>query len=354
MKELVFGKYTIGEKSPTLIIAEIGVDHMGSMEKAKKMIDAAKAAGADVAKFQIHLPEIEMVPNHPSTDFHGGSLTDVFTRSHLTPKEHRELKEYTESVGLEYLCTPFCPDAVDILNDVVGVKAFKTGSGEIANLPEHRRLAKISAKTGKPVMVSTGMSTMEEIAETVSVYREEGALENLILMLCTSEYPLERYEDISLGLIPEFKKLFGVWAGYSDHSKDNRIACAAVAMGAKVIEKHFTLAYGEGGCDDSVALTPSMFSELTEGVRRVESALGTEKKVRDEEQKVRSWAFHSIVVNEPLKAGDAITEKNVRPARPGVGIPAKFYDKRYSDQLFGKKAARDIGKDEVLQWSDLE
>ncbi|MDP2696289.1 MAG: N-acetylneuraminate synthase family protein [bacterium] len=354
MPELKIGKVKIGAGDPVVIVCEIGVDHMGDMAKAKRMIDAAKDCGADVAKFQIHLPDVEMAPNHPATRFHGGSLTEVFDESHLTADQHRELKEYCERVGIEYLCTPFCPTSVDLLNDVVGVTGFKTGSGEITNLPEHRKLAKISARTGKPVLVSTGMCTQEEVDETVRVYEEEGALSNLVLMVCTSEYPLERYEDVSLGLIPNWHERYGVLVGYSDHSKDNRIACAAVAMGAKVIEKHFTLAYDEGGCDDPVALTPDMFRELVEGIRRVELAMGSEKVVRPEEQKTRDWAFHSIVTNRPIKRGEKITADNVRPARPGVGIPAKYWDERHSGELFGHIAKRNFSKDYVLQWEDLE
>ncbi len=353
MKNIIFGKYDISPESPAIIVAEIGVDHMGDMEKAKYLINAAQTAGADVAKFQIHFPEIEMVPNHPATEFHGGSLTKVFEKSHLSAEEHEVLQAYCEKIGMEYLCTPFCPHAVDVL-DGIGVKAFKTGSGELTNIPQHRRLAEISAKTGKPVFVSTGMCTLEEIAETVAIYKEERALENLVLMVCTSEYPLDRYEDIALGLIPALQKLYGVWVGYSDHSKDNRIACAAVALGAKIIEKHFTLKYNDGGCDDSVALTPLMFADLVEGVRRVEAATGVEKSVRLEEEKVRRWAFHSIVTNEFLKAGTSITEQNVRPARPGIGIPAKFYDKKYSQALFGRRPKYDVPKNHVLQWEDLE
>ncbi|OHA06150.1 MAG: hypothetical protein A3B29_01785 [Candidatus Sungbacteria bacterium RIFCSPLOWO2_01_FULL_51_34] len=317
------------------------------------MIDAAKAAGADVAKFQIHIPYAEMALGHEKLLFHGGSLEDVFKRSHVTAAQHKELEEYCRGVGIQYLCTPFCPAAVDVLNTAVGVDAFKTGSGELTNLPQHRRIAKISARTGKPALVSTGMCTLEEIGDTLAVYREEGALENVVLMVCTSEYPLEKYDDISLGLIPRLRDLYGVWVGYSDHSKDSRIAAAAVALGAKVIEKHLTLAYGEGGCDDAVALTPDAFADAVVGIRRVESALGSEKAVRAEEEKTREWAFHSVVTNDMLAEGDAVTFDNVRPARPGTGIPAKYLDKKYSAALLGRRVKWALPKNHVLQWEDL-
>ena len=343
----------IGGENPSVVIAEIGVDHLGDMERAKRMIEVSKECGADVAKFQIHLPYVEMAADHPALKFHGGSLKEVFEKCHLTAEQHRGLKEYCDKIEIQYLCTPFCPVAVDLLNDAVAADGFKTGSGEITNLPQHRKLAKISAKTGKPVLVSTGMCTLEEIADTVSVYREEGALSNLALMVCVSEYPLEKYEDIPLGLIPRLREMFGVWVGYSDHSKDNRIACAAVAMGAKIIEKHITLAYGEGGCDDSVALTPPIFKELVEGVRRIESAMGFGKIVGPEELKVRNWAFHSVVANIAVGKGEKITLDNVRPARPGVGISAKFLDQKYNRALLGRVAKRDLPENHVLEWEDL-
>ncbi len=365
MKPVKFGKLKIGGNNPVVIIAEIGVDHVGDMSKAKKMIEMARHAGADVAKFQIHLPHIEMVPDN-SIKFHGGSLFDFFKKSHLTGPQHRELKDHCEKIGIEYLCTPFCPASVDILNDIVEVKAFKTGSGEITNLPQHRKLAKISAKTGKPVLVSTGMCTMDEIADTVSVYREESALKNLVLMNCTSEYPLTRYEDISLGLIEVFKNKFGVLVGQSDHAINNAISFAAVAKGAKIIEKHFTLSYGGPGCDDSVALEPKAFGDLVKGIREnasklnkrdmkiVELASGSEKTVRLREWPTRNWAFHSVVTNRPIKKNEKISLTNVRPARPGKGIPAKFLDKKYSGELMGLKVKKYLPKNYILNWADLE
>src|SRR3989344_3548125 len=180
MKELKFGKLTIGGPK-TVIIAEIADSHNGSIETAKKLVDAAKEAGADVAKFQIHLPDIEMVPG--KVHMWDGDLYEIRKRNLFTPEMHKEMMGYCKEIGIEYLCTPFCPTAVDILNDL-GVKAFKTGAGEIKNLPQHRKLAKLSAQTGKPVIVSTGMSNWDEIQDTVKVYEEEGAKENLVLMNC--------------------------------------------------------------------------------------------------------------------------------------------------------------------------
>src|SRR3989344_991046 len=340
MKELKFGKLTIGGPK-TVIIAEIADSHNGSIETAKKLVDAAKEAGANVAKCQLHLPDVEMVPG--SVHMWDGDLYEILKRNLFTPEMHKEMMGYCEEIGIEYLCTPFCPSAVDILNDL-GVKAFKTGSGEITSLPHHRKIAKISAKPGRSAIVSTGMCTMEEIADTVKVYEEEGAKGNLVLTNCTSEYPPNNYSHANLGLITKLREKFGVIVGQSDHTMDNYTAYAAVALGAKVIEKHFTLSRKQRGPDHKISLEPEMFKELVDGIRKVEISLGTERIISKEEQVVRDWAFHSVVATQDIKAGEVLTLKNLTPKRPGSGIEAKYLDKNYSEKLLGKKAKRDLSK----------
>lgn len=349
MKTLKFGKLTIGGPR-TIVIAEVADSHNGSVTQAKALVDAAKEAGADVVKFQIHLPDIEMVPG--KVHMWDGDLYEILKRNLFTPEMHKEMMNYCKKVGIEYLCTPFCPTAVDILNDL-GVKAFKTGSGEITNLPHHRKLAKISAKTGKPVIVSTGMCTWDEIAETVRVYEQEGAKKNLVLTNCTSEYPPNDYSHANLGLIKKLQDDFGVIVGQSDHTMDNYTSYAAVAMGAKVIEKHFTLSRKQRGPDHFIALEPHMLKELVEGIRKVEVALGTEKKISKEEQVVRDWAFHSVVAARDIKKGERLTLENLIPKRPGSGIPARFLDKNYSSKLLGKRAARNLKSNTILTWKDV-
>lgn len=349
MKLLKFGKQTIGCER-VLVIAELADSHNGSIETAKKLVDAAYAAGADVAKFQLHLPDVEMVPG--KVHMWDGDLYEILKRNLFTPEMHKEMMEYCEKVGIEYLCTPFCPEAVDVLEGL-GVKAFKTGSGEVMNLPHHRKLAKISAKTGKPVIVSTGMSTLEEIADTVSVYEEEGAKENLMLTNCTSEYPPNDYSHANLGLIPLMRERFGVWVGQSDHTMDNYTAFAAVALGAKVIEKHFTLSRDQKGPDHFISLEPHMLKELVDGIRKIEVGLGSEKRISKEEQVVRDWAFHSVVASRDVEAGEVLTLENLMPKRPGSGIEAKYLDPKYSGNLLGKKAARALPKNTILSWADV-
>lgn len=358
MKTLKFGKLVIGG-AKTIVIAEIADSHNGSLATAKKLVEEAKKAGADVAKFQIHLPDVEMA-GPKSLVMWDGDLYDILKRNLFTPEMHKEMMKHCTKVGIEYLCTPFCPAAVDILNDL-GVKAFKTGSGELANLPQHRKLAQISARTGKPVIVSTGMSTWEEISETVSIYEQEKAKQNLVLMNCTSEYPPNDYSHLNLGLIGRLRDEFGVWVGQSDHAHESYIAlaAAAVAQGARLIEKHFTLSRKQKGPDHFIALEPPMLKELVAGVRATEVALGNVKSISKAEQVVRDWAFHSVIVDRGVKKGEVVSLDNVRPARPGPsyknrgGIPAKYLDNNYRNQLFGKTFRQDFPKNYRLRWRDL-
>lgn len=351
MKELILGKLKIGDDNRVIIIAELSDGHCGSLDKAKQLAVAAKDAGADVLKVQMHFPEVEMIPG---VKMWAGDLQDILKEIWFSPENHRELKKYCEEIGIQYLCTPFSSKAIDVLNEM-GVDGFKAGSGEVYNIPFHRKLAKISAETGKPVFISTGMCAMDELTETVSIYKEEGAIGNIVLMNCTSEYPIKNYSHLRLGLIPVLREKFGVMVGHSDHTTEIHASIAAVALGAKVIEKHFTLDRNGPFPDDFMSLDPLMMKELTDGIRKVEAALsGKEKEIFPEEQEVRSWAFHSVVSDADLKKGDAITLKNVRPARPGWGIQAKYLDKKYSAELLGKKLNKDILRNNVIKWEDLE
>lgn len=351
MKELRFGKLRINDNSPVAIIAELSDGHCGSLEKAKALAKAAKDAGADVLKVQMHFPETEMTSG---VKMWAGDLQDILKDVWFSPEKHKALKKYCEEIGIQYLCTPFSPKAVDVLCDM-GVDGFKTGSGEVYNLPFHRKIAKISAKTEKPVFISTGMCALDELEETISIYEEEDAKQNLVLMNCTSEYPIKDYSHTRLGLIPALGEKFRVIIGQSDHTTEIYTSLAAVALGAKVIEKHFTLDRNGTFPDDFMSLDPAMMKELVDSVRKVEAALkGKEKNIFPEEQEIRSWAFHSVVSDIDLKKGDVITLENVRSARPGWGIPAKYLDQKYSAELLGRKINKDILKNTVIKWEDLE
>lgn len=349
MKELKFGKIKINEQGPAVIIAEFSDGHMGDLEKAKMLVRAAKHSGADIVKFQMHFPDEEMVSG---VKMWAGDLQDILKKAWFSSEKHRMIMDYCREIDIPYLCTPFSAKAVDVLNEM-GVDGFKTGSGEICNLPFHRKVAKISNQTGKPVFISTGMCDIEELAETVDIYKEEGG--HFLLMNCTSEYPVKDYSHVRLGLIPVLREKFGVIVGQSDHTTEIYTSIVAVALGAKLIEKHFTLDRNGPFPDDFMSLNPAMMKELIDAIRKVEAALsGKEKNIFPEEQEIRSWAFHSVVSNDDLKKGDAITLKNVRTARPGWGIPAKYLDKKYSFRVIGRKVNKDIPKNTVIKWEDLE
>jgi N-acetylneuraminate synthase len=331
------GSVSVGPGHPVAIIAEAACEHLGSLDRAKAMVDAAKAAGIDVIKFQLHLPE-EMIAG--SIEFWGGSMDQVLAEYELGPDGHAELMAYCAEVGIQYLCTPFSAGAAEIL-DELGVAAFKTGSGELTNIPLQRTIA----RTGKPAIVSTGMATLEEIDDTVAALREEGA--EFMLTHCTSAYP-PAYEEINLRFIPVLAERYGVMVGHSDHTPELWTALGAVAIGAPLIEKHLTLDKELRGPDWQVSLEPDDFARLVDGIRKLERALGDEKRVYPDEQVVRDWAHHSVVSVRDLAAGQPIAREAIAVKRPGSGIPAK-----HVDEVVGRVPARDVKADSVLQWDDL-
>lgn len=346
MKDLPFGKFVIGNNHPVLIIAEAACEHRGSIENAKRLIRDAKEAGADIVKFQLHIPEAEMILNHPKMKFWAGSMDEVLAEVNFgEKKQHVELKEYCDEIGIQYLCTPFCSAASDILLDV-GVIGFKTGSGELTNLPMLRHIARM----GKPMIVSTGMSTLEEITDAVTVLKEEKV--DFALTHCLSEYPAS-YENMNLGLLEKYRSEFGVHIGFSDHSTDTAATIASVALGARIIEKHLTIREFQGP-DDLVSLDPSQFKKMVEDIRNIEKALGSERKISEEEAITKDWAMHSVVTINSIKKDDIFSHENLAAKRPGGGIPAKYLDPLYAEKLIGKKAKIDIPKDTLLTWDMVE
>lgn len=338
-KEIRFGRILVGETSPVVIIAEAACEHQGDLDEAKRLVELAKQAGADIVKFQLHLPNEEMIPE--SIRFWAGSMDEVLARVNLPPEAHRVLVKYCKEVGIQYLCTPFCAKAADIL-DELGVEGFKIGSGEMTNIPMLRQIA----RKGKPMFVSTGMATLEEIRETVQALKEEGA--EFVLMNCTSAYP-PRYEEVNLGFIRRMKDLFDVLVGHSDHTSDIWAPLGAVVIGAKVIEKHLTPDRSLKGPDHFISLEPNEFRTMVEAIRKLEAALGSEKKVHASEEEVRRWAHHSVVSLCEIPAGAVITPEMVGVKRPGWGIPAK-----HLEQFYGRVYKRYIPANSLLRWEDIE
>jgi len=331
----------IGQDQPCFIIAEGCDNHLGNMDTAREMVRQAKACGADAIKFQHHLPDEEMLREGiPMSKNFNMPLYDFLKLYALTLDQHVELMQYCEELSIIYLCTPFSRKAAEELNEI-GVKAFKIGSGEMTDLPTLKRIVAF----GKPVILSSGMSVWDEIDETINTLKP--LTDQLALMNCVSEYPA-RYEDINLGVIPQLQARYQIPIGHSDHTPDIYTCFGAVAQGAKLLEKHIILDRRQPGPDQSVSIEPYELYQLVLGTRRIEVALGTEKKIHDEERVIRAWALRSVVSIAPIPVGTIITEEHIWTKRPGTGIPA-----RHLESILGRTAKVDIPKDHLLAWDEL-
>ena len=341
MKTITILDRMIGAGQPVFIIAEGCDNHMGNMDAAKEMCRQAKLAGADCIKFQHHLPDEEMLKDVPMTSNFDIPLYDFLKLHALTLDQHVELMAYCKEIGIMYLCTPFSLKAAYEL-DEIGVSAFKIGSGEMTDIPTLQAIARL----GKPMIVSTGMSTMEEIGRTYNALVEAGA--EFAFTNCLSEYP-PKYEDVNLGVIARMKEAFPeAVIGHSDHTPDLYTCYAAAALGAHIIEKHVILSKQTPGPDQSVSIDFQDLYRLVDGIRKIELASGTEKAVHKDEKGIREWAFRSIVSLRPIRAGEVITQEMIWSKRPGTGIPSAKMG-----EIIGRIAARDIEQNVLLRWEDL-
>lgn len=341
MKNIKIGNKTIGEESPCFIIAEACDNHLGNMDTAKEMARQSKLAGADAVKYQHHLPDEEMLKDGvPMSDNFNMPLYEFLQLYALSLDQHRELKEYCDEIGILYMCTPFSKKAALEIQDLV--PAFKIGSGELTDIPT----LKVIAGLGKPMILSTGMSVLEEVDETVNALKP--ITDQFALMNCTSEYP-PKYEDLNLGVINILKERYGVPIGHSDHSPDIYSCFGAVSLGAKIIEKHLILDRKQPGPDQSVSIEPFELYQLVDGTRKIEAAMGSEKKVNKLEKPIRTWARRSIVTLKDIPAGTTLTEDLIWTKRPGTGVEAK-----HLEEFIGKKATRDLEKDYLIQWEDID
>jgi N,N'-diacetyllegionaminate synthase len=338
--EISVGERRIGNGAPCYVIAEACVNHNGDFDTAIALVDAAAGAGADAVKFQLHYPEHEMLPELPESSNFAKPLGEILRETHLTEDQHAALRDHCETRGVQYLCTAYCREAADVLADL-GVPLFKIGSGETMNFP----LLHWIARRGRPMLVSTGMTGLDEVDRMVEMMRETGT--PFGITHCTSEYP-PIYEDINLSMIPLYKDRYGIVVGHSDHSPDINTALAAVALGADVIEKHFTLTRDQEGPDHPVSIEPAELAELVRGMRIIELARGGNKTLFEREREIRAWAHHSVVTLRPVPAGAAFDSDNVWVKRPGTGIPAEQLD-----LVLGKIAARDLPSDTLVTWEDV-
>jgi N,N'-diacetyllegionaminate synthase len=326
------------------IIAEAGVNHNGCIRIAKMMVDKAKEAGADCIKFQTFIAKNiaskcaeKAEYQKKQTDSDESQLT-MLRRLELSFDEFVELSEYCKSKEIEFISTAFDFDSIDFLNNI-GMGIWKVPSGDITNLPYLVKIAKLN----KPIILSTGMSTMEEIQAALTVLRENGA-EEIIVLHCTTEYPTP-YGDVNLRAMNSIKNEFNVPVGYSDHTRGIEVSIAAVAMGATVIEKHFTLDRNMEGPDHKASLEPDELKHMISAIRNVEVAIGSgDKKPAESEKKNMAIARKSIIAKCNIKKGEIFTEDNLTVKRPGKGInPMQWFE------VIGKIAVRDFEEDELIE-----
>ena len=340
-KVVKFGNVTIGEGHKPPVIAEAGINHNGDFDKAKALVVEAAECGAEIIKFQAHLAEHEMLRGGFTAEYVGEPLFDLIDRCSLKKEEFIELQKLANDHDIQFLATPFSREAADMLEEL-NVNAFKIGSGEVTNIP----LMKHIARKKKPMLVSTGMTLFDEVAETLEAILPINP--NVVLFHCTSTYPT-RFEDVRLHAIGQLNKRFGLPVGFSDHSPGVCAAVASVALGAAVIEKHFTLDRSWPGPDQAGSLEPHELRRLVEEVDAVFKSLKGKDEVLEEEVGVQKMARESLVVITSAKAGETLTEKNLWVKRPGTGIPSREYD-----SYIGKKLKKDMAANTLLAPGDVE
>lgn len=328
----------------TLIIAEAGVNHNGELEIAKQLVREAKRCGADIVKFQTAKLSSLVSRTAKMAEYQKENIGQEMSQREMLKKlllsydEFKELAAYCQEVGITFLSTPFDLESIDFLEEL-GCNMWKIPSGEITNLPYLEKIA----KTHKNIILSTGMCTMQEVEDAVNALSRNSCGE-ITLLHCTTQYPTA-YHDVNLRAMLTLKEKFGYDVGYSDHTQGIEVPVAAVAMGAKVIEKHFTLDRNMEGPDHKASLEPEELMKMVQAIRNIEQALGTgEKKPVDAEIANKTVARKSIIASRPIKKGETFTEENITTKRPGNGIsPMRWYE------VLGKKAIKDFEEDELIE-----
>lgn len=334
----------IGSAHPPYVIAELSANHNGSLDTAFSLLEQAALAGADAVKLQTYKPDT-ITLDCDSEDFRirgglwdGRRLYDLYAEAHTPWEWHAPLFERARELGVTIFSSPFDSTAVDLLEDL-GAPAYKIASFEAVDLP----LIRYVASTRKPMIISTGMANAEEIEEAIEAAREGGCMQ-LAILHCVSGYPAPP-ADYNLRTIPDIAKRFGVVTGLSDHTLQNATAIASIALGASLIEKHFTLDRSAGGPDDSFSLEPSDLAALCQSVRTAWEALGCIDYGRKSSEQGNAQFRRSLYFVADLKAGEPITDRHIKSVRPGFGLPPKFLHK-----VIGARVTRDVMRGQpVLQ-----
>lgn len=350
MKEYVeIGGRKIGDEYPSFIIAEMSGNHNMDFDRAVEIIYKAKEAGVDAIKLQTYTADTitldsdkECFKTGADTLWSGTTLYKLYQQAYTPWEWQPKLKKVADELGIILFSSPFDLSAVDFLENM-DVPAYKIASFEITDIPLIRKVA----RTGKPILISTGIAKMQDIELALEVCHQENN-KQVILLKCTSEYPAP-YEEMNLNMIPNMKETFGCITGLSDHSMGDEIAVASIALGAKVIEKHFTLSRADGGVDSAFSMEVEEMKQMVMKIRNVEKALGKVSYQLDEKQKIARKGARSLFVCSEIKKGEVFTEENIRSVRPGAGLHTKYYD-----VLLGKKAKRDLNYAEPLKHSDVE
>lgn len=345
---MIYEELTAGGSQRAIFIAEAGINHDGSLEKAKKMVDAAVAAEADYVKFQTFKAKKLVTPDALTSSYidegshEGESFEDLLKRLELNEDAHHELKAYCDSKGIKFLSTAFDNESFDFLV-ALGIDVVKVASGDVTNLPLLRHMA----RAGLPMIMSTGMATLGEIEEAVNAITAEGN-NRLVLLHCISWYPAD-ISTTNLRYMETLRNAFPYPVGYSDHTLGINMSIAARALGAVVLEKHFTLDKTEFGPDHAASIEPDELKKLIAGLREVEAGLGTTQRMFCEKE-IGQRLVHrrSIVVKKPIQAGEILTEDNLTIKRPGTGIKPK-----YLDVVLGKRVKDACQPDTLLEWANI-
>jgi pseudaminic acid synthase len=341
--------HEVGLSAPPFIIAEMSGNHNQSLERALAIVDAAAKAGAHALKLQTYtaetmtldLDEGEFFISDPDSLWKGTSLYKLYQQAYTPWEWHKTLFERARRMGMTAFSTPFDETAVDFLEEL-GVPCYKIASCENVDLPLIRRVA----STGKPVIISTGMASVAELAEAVNTAREAGC-RDLVLLKCSTTYPASP-ENTNALTIPHMRALFDCEIGLSDHTMGIGVAIASVALGATVIEKHFTLARGDGGVDSAFSLEPQELQALVVESERARQSLGEVSYGPTEAERISLGYRRSIYVARDLRAGDVLTRENLRRVRPGMGLPPKYYE-----MLIGRQVRHDVKRGTPMRWDLL-
>lgn len=348
-KQIWIDEKKIDEKSSTYFIAEMSANHLQDFDRAKKIIEAAKKAGADAIKLQTYRPDTITVDCKgkefmatPGSPWDGINLYDLYKMAYTPWEWHDKLFDYAEKIGITCFSSPFDLTAVDLLEEL-NVPAYKIASFEINDIP----LIEKVAKTGKPIILSTGIAELTDIYLAIDTCHKAGN-DNVALLKCVSEYPTP-YDELNLKTIPNMSETFDCVVGLSDHSMGEAVAIAGITLGAKIIEKHLTLNRADGGPDASFSMEPDEYKHMVSSVRNVEKALGKVTYNLTDKQKNSKGRSRSLYIVEDIKEGQEFTMNNLKSIRPGYGIHTKYlYD------IVGKKAKCDLKKGTAMKWEYVD